>query len=225
VAAHYGLSYWAHLPHSEPFTSDNAGFTRREAFMSFHDEFAVVDIIVQSTAETRGVDALILSIVKMERQARRLFTHLVFQCDAFGEHSTTDLIATLERCRDAYVTGFISGIDALACFTVADLVGGKYGELRAHMSAIYRVRNKVLHGQLTGLCLGREDLLAMVATVTEWCKLLATGALDQVGYDGFGRDSLQKSNKALAENYRRQLASIEDYRQFIEQHVAGRTRW
>lgn len=52
--------------------------------MSFEQEFAVVRIIVDSQARTRGVDAFTLSIVKMERQIRRPITYLVFQCEAFG---------------------------------------------------------------------------------------------------------------------------------------------
>ncbi|MFC5431478.1 hypothetical protein ACFPTO_22120 [Paraburkholderia denitrificans] len=193
--------------------------------MSFEQEFAVVDIIKLSEAETRGVDAFTLSIVKMERQVRRLFTYLVFQCEAFNEHSVPDLIATLERCRNAYFTGFISGIDALAGFSVSDLVGDEYARLRVALKAAYDVRNKVFHGQLTGLSLDREELLAMVTTVKRWCELLANGAQRESGYDGFGGNSFRKSCMGLAANYKHQLTNVDDYSQFIDRHVAGRMRW
>ncbi|KWF87333.1 hypothetical protein WL93_16165 [Burkholderia diffusa] len=193
--------------------------------MSFENEFAVVDIIKRSGAATLGVDALTLSIVKLERQLRRLFTHLVFQCDAFDDQCIPDLLVTLEKFGEVNVTGFIKGIDALVRFSVADMVGDTYREMRARLKEIYKVRNKVFHGQLSGLCLEQEQLLEMGATVRRWCELLATGALAQVGYDGFERDSFRKSDKALAADYREQLASVDAYKDFIRQHVAGRTNW
>ncbi|WP_420211409.1 hypothetical protein ACN8ZM_28525 [Burkholderia aenigmatica] len=193
--------------------------------MSFQNEFAVVDIIKSSGAATLGVDALTLSIVKLERQLRRLFTHLVFQCDAFDDQSIPDLLVTLEQFGNVNVTGFIKGIDTLARFSVADMVGETYGEMRAKLKEIYKVRNKVFHGQLSGLCLEQDQLLEMGATVRGWCELLAAGALDRVGYDGFERDSFRKSANALAVDYRLQLDSVDAYKAFIREHVAGTTRW
>ncbi|KVS41433.1 hypothetical protein WK43_22890 [Burkholderia ubonensis] len=166
-----------------------------------------------------------LSIVKLERQLRRLFTHLVFQCDAFDDQSVPDLLATLEKFGDVNVTGFIKGIDALAPFSVADMVGETYGEMRVKLKEIYKVRNKVFHGQLSGLCLDQDQLLEMGETVRRWCKLLATGALDHVGYDGFERDSFRKSDKALTAGYREQFDCIAAYKAFIRKHVAGTTKW
>jgi hypothetical protein len=193
--------------------------------MSLQAEFAVVDFIKNSGAATLGVDALTLSIVKLERQLRRLFIHLVFQCDAFDDQSVPDLLATLERFGDVNVTGFIKGIDVLARCSIADMVGGTYFETRLKLREIYKVRNKVFHGQLSGLCLDRDQLLEMVATVRGWCELLAAGAIAHIGYDGFERDSYRNSANALAAEYREQLASVDAYRVFIRQHVAGHTNW
>lgn len=80
--------------------------------MSVEQEFAVVDIVLKSGMRTKTVDAFTLSVVKMERQIRRLFTFLVYQSDAFGRPDVPNLRATLENCTKAYFEGFISGIDA-----------------------------------------------------------------------------------------------------------------
>lgn len=47
--------------------------------MSIEDEFATVDVLLCTGAETLGVDAFALSLIKAEKQARRLFTYLVYQ--------------------------------------------------------------------------------------------------------------------------------------------------
>jgi hypothetical protein len=44
--------------------------------MSTEEEFATVSLILGSQAETRGVDAFALSLIKAERQIRKLVTHL-----------------------------------------------------------------------------------------------------------------------------------------------------
>ena len=135
------------------------------------------------------------------------------------------LKVVLETRTDVYFTGFTAGVDALAGFSVADLVGTEYTELWLALRTIYSIRNKVFHGQLTSRSLARRELLEMVATVRRWCELLAFGAQREVGYDGFGGSSFHKSCEALAASYKQQLASLDDYRQFIDRHVAGRMRW
>ncbi|MFM0120317.1 hypothetical protein P0D73_15835 [Paraburkholderia sp. RL18-101-BIB-B] len=193
--------------------------------MSLEAEFAVVDLIKDSGAVTLGVDALTLSIVKLERQLRRLFTHLVFQCEALDDGNIPELVKALEERPDVNVTGFITGIDALFRFSVSDMVGPRYSKSRTELREIYKVRNKLFHGQLTGESLDQCQLLERVATVREWCELLSAGALARVGYDGFGRDSFRKSDRALAADYREQLDSVDAYRAFIGAHVVGRTNW
>jgi hypothetical protein len=54
--------------------------------VSCEAEFATVDLIIRSNAETRGVDAFALALLKAERQIRRLFIHLVYQFPCFGEN-------------------------------------------------------------------------------------------------------------------------------------------
>jgi len=47
-------------------------------------EFATVDAVVASGAETLGVDAFALSLIKAERQMRRLFTHMCISRASLG---------------------------------------------------------------------------------------------------------------------------------------------
>jgi hypothetical protein len=63
--------------------------------MNYEAEFAIVDLILASDFETRGVDAFSLCVLKMERQMRRLFTHLVYQCPDFNAGDVPELIKVL----------------------------------------------------------------------------------------------------------------------------------
>lgn len=102
--------------------------------MSFVDEFAAVNLIVCSGLETSGIDAFALSLIKAERQIRRLFTHAVYQCPAFRRTDVPALRATLVERKQCYFEGFERGIDALCPRTVADLVGPEYAVLRAKLT-------------------------------------------------------------------------------------------
>ena len=63
--------------------------------MNYADEFKTVDIILESAARTRRVDAFTLSLIKAERQIRKLVTHLVFQFPCFGISDVPRLRRTL----------------------------------------------------------------------------------------------------------------------------------
>lgn len=69
--------------------------------MTFKSEFEVIDLILKSQLPTCAVDAFSLSIIKMERQLRKLFTYLVFQSSAFGPEDIGSLRAVLGASRDA----------------------------------------------------------------------------------------------------------------------------
>ena len=65
--------------------------------MSCEQEFQTVDLIVKSDAETRGVDAFALSLIKAERQIRKLFTYLMFQFPAFTVSDFANFRSALAR--------------------------------------------------------------------------------------------------------------------------------
>src|SRR5262245_10963939 len=117
--------------------------------MSFAEEFATVDLIVNSQAETRGVDAFALALIKSEKQLRRLVTHLVYQFPAFATKDISLLRSALVKNRNVYAEGFITGFDALYTRTVKDLVGADHDPLYIRLTQATRYRNKIFHGQLT----------------------------------------------------------------------------
>jgi hypothetical protein len=53
-----------------------------------------------------------------------------------------------------------------------------------------------------------------------WCTRLGAGASGEIGYDGFGRNSFQKSAiPDLWKRYRIRLTSVADYRVFIQEQM------
>lgn len=189
--------------------------------MSFEFEFAVVDMIVASDHETRGVDAFALSLIKAERQMRKLFTHLVFQYPCFDSGSVSALREALGSNNAYYFEGFERGIDAVAPRTVAAMVGGDYVVLRGALAKAVEIRNKVFHGQVTqSAYLSRQELLAYVADIRRWCMLLGGGAREGVGYDGFERNSFRKGRPAVSKHFKTQIADIDGYKRMLAQYVA-----
>jgi hypothetical protein len=80
--------------------------------MNYEAEFKTVDLIMQSSAKTRGVDAFALALIKAERQIRKLFTHLIYQFPCFGASNVRTLRETLAANRRVYFAGFVNGFDA-----------------------------------------------------------------------------------------------------------------
>ena len=183
--------------------------------MSFQREFETVDLLVDSgTAETRGVDAFVLCIIKMERQLRRLFTFSIFQFPCFTYASVPDLKAALVNER-IYFEGFIKGFESIHPKSIADLIGADYSRLQSLPAIVTKHRNKIFHGQITGQELSREMLLDYVSNLREWCKLLGEGAFNYFGYGGFD-DSFHKSaDSTFVSGYKLSLAGIADYEKFL----------
>jgi hypothetical protein len=191
--------------------------------MSYEIEFHTVDVVIDSKTETHGVDAFALSLIKAERQIRRLATHLVFQFSCFGPGSVADLRAVLERNRNVYFEGFERGFDALYPVSIANLIGREYDNLRPRLSAAIEDRNKIFHGQLTSKKLTRDDLLHYVADIRMWCKALADGGLTEFEYDGFARNSFRKSVISdLSSRFKIQLMDIRSYEQFVRETMERR---
>lgn len=185
--------------------------------MDFKSEFQTVDLILGSGADTLGVDAFALSLIKAERQTRKIFSFLVYQSNAFDCSNASELITTLANERGVYFDGVISGIDNLSTVSVRNLVGADHDNLIDHLNKAKDHRNKIFHGQLTGEHLTRCYLLGVVEQIKQWCQLLSAGAMENFGYDGFGRDSFQKSTKKI--QLRADLQNVGEYKQFIATHM------
>lgn len=176
--------------------------------MSIENEFATVDLVANAGVATSGIDAFALSVIKAERQIRRLFTHIVFQCPAFTRVDIPDLRNALWERKRCYFEGFVRGIDAILPVSLEQLVGVPYPPLRDGIDNAIEVRNKVFHGQLTNQCLGQSDLLARVGEVRAWCQAVSSAGLQAVSYDGFQRNSFRKGGSDLAGTFKRQLPAL-----------------
>jgi hypothetical protein len=185
--------------------------------MPYDREFATVDLLLNcNTAETRGVDAFALCIIKMERQLRRLFTFSVFQSPCFTHRSIPKLKDALAGEGKIYFEGFIRGFEALHPKTIGDLIGPDYARLQSLPDVVTKFRNKIFHGQLTGQELSRAKLIGYASGMREWCRLLGDGGRSYMGYDGFS-DSFHKAMDArFVAFYKRSVTSVDDYKDFLK---------
>lgn len=162
------------------------------------EEFDTVDLLLQSNAETRAVDAFAISWVKLERQLRRLTANLVFQHSAFDGNRVkdkNDLREVFLEKRTANHNRFIGAIHRVSGISVKEVIGDQYRPLKREIDQAYKHRQKILHGQQTGQSLNRCDLEDCIHSIRAWCEALANGCAEQFGYDGFSRNSLRKNLK------------------------------
>lgn len=187
---------------------------------TYDQEFQTVDLVVNSKAKTRGVDAFTLSLLKAERQMRRLVTHLVYQFPCFGQSDVPALRQVLASNTNVYFQSIEKGFNALYPTSVAGLIGADYRHLKQRIGEATDRRRKIFHGQLTSNNLSRADLLAFVDDIRSWCGSLACSAQAELGYDGFGRNSFQKS--AIPDLWRRlkvQIATVQEYDDFVRKNM------
>ena len=188
--------------------------------MSYQEEFYTVELIRNSNAETRGVDAFALALIKAERQMRKLVTHLVFQFPCFSESDIPELRGALAGNQRVYFDGLNKGFDSICSKSIKVLVGDNHDKLKALIKEAIEHRNKIFHGQLTGKYLSRDELLAYVDGIGEWCKSLSESAEREIGYNGFARNSFQKSSRhELSKSFKIIFNSIQDYETFITEKM------
>lgn len=192
--------------------------------MSLAEEFLTVDLILNSTAETRGVDAFALALIKAEKQMRRLVTHLVYQSPAFGRSDRRVLRKTLESNSKVYFNGLECGFDALYPRTVRDLIGPEYEALCARLDKARTYRNKIFHGQLTADGLTRSQLSGFVSDIRRWSERLAKSCRYEFGYEGFSNSFRKSTVVALNARLLIKLGSAYDYRNFIREYMELRQR-
>jgi len=150
-------------------------------------EFATVEAIWNTAAETRRVDALLLSWVKYEKQLRRLFSFFVFQHPNITVSTLDSVIAAFVANRNLNPETFISGIKALGVTPLPKLLGASYAPLWAEITRIKRYRNKIMHGQHSGQGITSAQLERDVGHIINWITSLAQAADAAFGYDGLRR--------------------------------------
>jgi hypothetical protein len=154
-------------------------------------EFATVEAIWASGAETRRVDSLLLSWIKYEKQLRRLFCFLVFQHPSITEKTINSVISVMAQNNSLYPKTFIRGIRALGVTPVPTLIGQNHSQLAGEVARIKKYRNKLMHGQATGLSIQSAQLERDVKWIVQWMTELAAGADAAFGYDGLKRNTFR----------------------------------
>lgn len=187
--------------------------------MSYENEFGVVDLIINSNFETKGVDAFSLAVIKSERQVRRLFTFLVFQNPIYNESDSMNLRKVLSNNTRVYFKGFIDGINLILPHSIEDLYGVEYQNDFKNISKIVEIRNKIFHGQLTQFNLSREDLFSKTEEIKKWCNNLSIIMVNEIGYDGFERNSFHKSKLIIDLKNFENFDTIEKYKIFVENNM------
>lgn len=184
---------------------------------SFNEEFETVYTLLGSDFVTSRTDAFVLSYVKMEKQARKLFTHLVYQMPSFSTKDTKDIIDAISSRRNLFFDNYISGFDNLYNKSFKEIVQPGYYEkfIQHNYKRIKNYRNKILHGQLTGKGLSAEKLEEEIEIMVNWCFRVAESMNQEVCFDGFSRNSFQKNKKNIFHNYRRMIDSIQTLEEFI----------
>ncbi len=188
--------------------------------MSFEEEFKTVDLLEESDAETRMVDAFSLSVIKAERQIRKIFTHLIYQNISFTGSTIKELKETLASNRKVYFKGFIQGFNKIYPKSVSDIYGENHDKHLSLLEEAIKYRNKIFHGQLTGKHLSRDKLNEIVKNIRTWCKTLSETMKCEIGYDGFERNSYRKSaNSELLDLFTVKINTIEELSDFINQNM------
>jgi hypothetical protein len=168
------------------------------------EEFATVETLWHSTAKTKFVDALILSWTKYEKQLRRLFCYLLFQHPEIKEANINEVVASLAQNRDLYPHTFIIGIEQLGVASVPALLASRHAELSQEVARIQKYRNKLIHGQITGLGIKSAQLQRDILWIVDWVSCLATAAENEFGYDGLRRNTYRTAkatSKIAASKY------------------------
>lgn len=188
-------------------------------------EFATVKAIWHSTSETRGVDALVLSWIKYEKQLRRLFCFLIFQHPKISADQINEVIAILAENRNLYPETFIAGIKALGVTSVPKLLGERYVQLSREIGRIKKYRDKLIHGQVSGQGITSVQLERDILWIVEWIACLADAAEYAFGYDGLRRNTYRTARstaKIAVANY--PFTTPTELKAWLSMLVTGRRR-
>jgi len=188
----------------------------------FQEEFATIDILVNSNTRTGRTDAFIVAFTKLEKQVRRLFSYTIYQYPAFTFTHYKDILAVIASKRFLDFDNYIKGFDALYPKSYEHIIGSALYTpfIKSDFPRIKSIRNKVLHGQPTGQGLSSSDLNAEIAVIRNWCLQVAESMMTEIDYDGLEWNSFRKCRaKDLAVNYKGNISGIKELKVFIETNM------
>lgn len=162
---------------------------------ALREEFTTIEDILAGTGKTKRADALLLSWIKYEKQLRRLCSFLIFQNSAVTEESLIEVVAEFVKNEKLYAETFIDAIKKLGATSIPELLGAEYGSMWLEISKVKKIRNKLMHGQVTGRSIGSTELERCLEHVINWIATLAQAAQETFGYDGLGRNTFKIAKK------------------------------
>jgi len=183
---------------------------------NFQEEFNTVDSLLKSKFETRAVDAFAISLIKVERQIRRIFTFLIYQNESYGRGDGVKLREVLANNDKIYFKHFIKGVDKCYTKTVEQVYGEDYAIDFDRMNEITKDRNKIFHGQVTNKKLSREHLIKNIGQMKKWCSNLGYKFSIEIGYDGFERNAYKKSKTRIMLTNSSDFNTFDKYSNFLK---------
>lgn len=165
---------------------------------ALQEEFVTVVAVWESGGVTLAVDSLLLTWVKYEKQLRRLFCFLVFQHPEIDKkivEALVDVLASNSKLNPGTLT---KAINTLKVGLIEELVGESHEKLSTEIARIKLVRNKLVHGQITGKKLAAHQIESDIYLLIEWIATLAAGSKKELGYDGLARNTFRKAKATTA---------------------------
>ncbi|MCH4895972.1 hypothetical protein E0494_04580 [Marinilabiliaceae bacterium JC040] len=178
---------------------------------NYENEFETVKLILNSNSEVKGVDAFVLSLIKSERQMRKIFTFLVYQ--NFNKKDVNELRCLLAKNRKLYFNHFVLGVNILSDNLLKNQYGDSFDNDYLKMEKMKIVRNKIFHGQISDKGITRSELIDIVEFIMRWCRKISEIMLENIGYDGFARNSYQKSKLNIKDLFK--FNNISEYDFFL----------
>jgi hypothetical protein len=184
--------------------------------MKFKNEFGTVDLILNSDFETRAIDAFSISLLKVERQIRRIFTFLIYQHPNYNKGDGIKLREILANNRKMYFINFINGINQIYYLGIESIYGDNFQNDFEIIKSYTKDRNKIFHGQLTKKGLDRDELINRISIIQKWCKTLEKNFITEMGFGGFERNAYQKSDSKLTLKNIEKFETLEKFKNFLE---------
>ncbi len=188
----------------------------------FKNEFETIELLVNSKTKTGRTDAFIIAFTKLEKQARRIFTYIVFQYPAFDLSQYRKILTAIASKRHIYFEDFIKGFDCIYLKTFEDVVGSALYKpfLSTDFPRIQKLRNKILHGQPTGKNLSAADLKKEIDVIKRWCEVVSNAMMTEIGFDGLEWNSFRKNHdKDLASTYKTKISDLDMLDTFMEMNM------
>ena len=185
----------------------------------FEEDFSTIEILIKSNTKTGRTDAFVVAYTKLEKQARRIFTYMVYQYPAFSLQNYGEIVDIIVSKKYLDFDNFIKGFDALYPKSFESLAGKELYRsfINADFPRIKVYRNKIIHGQPTGHSLDAGDLKKEICIIKTWCSRIAESMMAEICFDGFEWNSFRKNKgKNLASTYKTEISTAEELDAFIE---------